>query len=75
MRRWRSIRSREIPIEEGVRETVEEPNWTRWVDTHKGDDGHPDYRSGRVAQELRHDEREREDSFAAAPPPEYRRHL
>ena len=57
--------------EESKRVMEKEPINTGWVDTNKGDDAHPNYRSSLVGKEFRRLRRAgREQLFAATPPSE-----
>ena len=55
-----------VPLEECLRVTGKKPIGCRWIDTDKGDDDNPEYRSRLVAKEIKRDVRE--EMFAATPP-------
>ena len=60
----------EVDLEECWRLTRRPPITARWIDTNKGDDARPKYRSRFVARQIRqlHGGSDREDVFAATPP-------
>ena len=60
---------RHVPREMCMRMTGRPPIKRRWVNTNKGDDLHPNYRSRRIAKEIRTNARP--DLFTATPPLEY----
>ena len=55
-----------VPREEAYRRAGKAPITVKWVDTNKGDDESPNYRSRLVAREIR---RKGEDSIFAPTPP------
>ena len=64
-----------VPIEECFNNTGGPPVSTKWVDTNKGDDNDPDYRSRWVGREFKGKDNNRDDLFAATPPLEAKRSL
>ena len=63
----------EVPTQACWDQTKAAPISTRWIDTNKGDEGRPNYRSRLVVQEVRTSEVEA--TFAATPPLESLRFL
>ena len=57
---------KKAPIKECWKQTGKKPAGKHWIDTNKGDEVHPEYRSRLVAQEIKRDNRT--DLFAATPP-------
>ena len=55
-----------VPISECYANTGGAPVGTRWVDTNKGDENNPNYRSRIVGREFNN--KKRDDLFAATPP-------
>ena len=55
-----------VPISECVAVTGKQPIGSKWLDTNKGDESGPNYRSRLVAQDIRRGPNE--DIFAATPP-------
>lgn len=62
-----------VPMQECRNITGRDPIGTRWVDTHKEDSAHPEYRSILVAPEIK--AYKREAMFAATPPLEAKQRL
>ena len=62
-----------VPLEEFIRVTGKQPIGCRWIDTDKGDDDNPEYRSRLVAKEIKREARD--EMFAAMPPLEPKKAL
>ena len=55
-----------VPAPECWNATGKKPSQMKWADINKGDEVHPEYRSGLVAKAVKMDKRN--DLFAATPP-------
>ena len=62
-----------VPLEECLRVTGKQPIGCRWIDTDKGDDDNPEYKSRLVAKEVKR--ATRDEMFAATPPLEAKKAL
>ena len=59
-----------VSVEECMKATGRKPIGLRWVDINKGDSTQPNCRSRLVAKELKGNDTDRPDWFAATPPSE-----
>ena len=64
-----------FPFKSAMIKLAPPPISTKWVDTNKGDDSDPDYRSRWVGREFKGNDKNRGDLFAATPPLEAKRSL
>ena len=59
---------RKVPVEESRRPISRPPIFVFWVDTNKGDEQHPNYRSRLVARQMKAQDTSSASYFAPAPP-------
>ena len=62
-----------VPLQRCIDETGKQPIGIKWIDTNKGDETCPDYRSRLVAQEIKRSNLD--EMFAATPPLEAKKYL